>query len=215
MSELRLFRTLAIPLGIALIFLVFTPKLCQRALVKPKVKQAVPSTTGEPAASGLIISSSTPAPGTAANLRYPPGLDAARIQYLVEIDQTFAAPAAMPATENAPVTKVLLDHQYIEKRPDGTFGPTREGLINVNGAVDSPAGWIVPIARRKFVSIASIDDGGDGLYNVSARWRWETPPLFASMLPKADDHLLTAEFAGGEGHWALRRYVKEPDRALE
>jgi len=215
MSELRLFRTLAIPLGIALIFLVFTPKLCQRALVTPKVKQAVPAAAGEPAASGLIISSSTPAPGTPANLRYPPGLDGARIQYLVEIDQTFAAPAAMPATENAPVTKVLLDHQYIEKRPDGTFGPTHEGLINVNGAVDSPAGWIVPIAHRKFVSIASIDDAGDGTFNAAIRWRWEPAPLFSSLLPSPGDHSLTAEFAGGERHWALRRYVKEPDRRLE
>jgi len=215
MSELRLFRTLAIPLGIALVFLIFTPKLCQRALVTAKVKQPVRTTPGEPAPSGLIISSSTPSPATPANLRYPPGLDAARIQYLVEIDQTFAASAAMPATENAPVTKVLLDHHYIEKRPDGTFGPTREGLINVNGAVDSPAGWIVPVARRKFVSIASIDDAGDGAYNVSVHWRWEPVPLFGSLLPKAEDHLLTAEFAGGEGHWTLRRYVKEPDRALE
>ncbi len=215
MSELRLFRTLAVPLGIALIFLVFTPKLCQRALVTAKVKQPVPATPGEPAASGLIISSSTPAPGTPMNLRFPPGLDAARIQYLVEIDQTFAAPAAMAATDASPVTKVLLDHQYIEKRPDGTLGPTREGLINVNGAVDSPAGWIVPVARRKFVSIASIDDAGDGTYNASIRWRWEPVPLFGSLLPNPGDHSLAAEFAGGEGHWALRRFVKEPDRTFE
>jgi hypothetical protein len=212
MSGLPLFRTLAIPLGIALLFLIVTPKLCQRALVTAKVKQHVPATPAAPAPGGLIISSSTPAPRAPANLQYPPGLDAARIQYLVEIDQTFAAPLAMPATGDAPVTKVLLDHQYIEKRPDGTFGPTREGLINVNGAVDSPAGWIVPIARRKVVSIDSIDDAGDGTYNASIRWRWEPALLFNSLLPAAEDHLLTAEYAGGEGHWALRRYVKEPDR---
>jgi hypothetical protein len=212
MTEPRLLRTLAVPLGIALIFLVFTPKLCQRALVTAKVKQPVPLATGGPASSGLIISSSTPAPGNAANLRFPAGLDAARIQYLVEINQTFAMPAVMPAIENAPVTKVLLDHQYIEKRPDGTFGPTREGLINVNGAVDSPAGWIVSIARRKFVSVASIDDAGDGTYNVTIRWRWEPAPLFSSLLPKPEDHDLTAEFAGGTGNWVLRRFVREPDR---
>jgi len=216
MSESHLLRTLAVPLGIALVFLVFTPKLCQRALTNAKVRAPSVARPSEPAPSGLIISSSTPAPGGQRHdVKFPAGLDAARIQYLIEIEQAFSAPAVMAAVDGTELAKVLTDRQYVEKRPDGTLGPTREGLINVNGAVDSPAGWIVPVGQRKFATIDAIDDAGDGSYNVSVTWRWEPGALYASLLPRPGNHQLIAEFAGGAGHWALRRYIKEPDRSFQ
>jgi hypothetical protein len=208
MTETRVLRTLAVPLAIAVIFLVFTPRLCSRAISKQHPVVLAPS---RPAASGLVISSSTPAPLGGREIHLPPGLEAARIQYLVEINPTFAAPMTMAATD-LPVTKILLERHYIELRPDGTLGPTREGLINVNGAVDSPNGWMVPVGQRKFLGIDAVDDTGDGQYNVTVRWRWEPTSIGASLLPRPQDHHLKAQFAGGERNWVLARYVDAPDR---
>jgi hypothetical protein len=204
MSEPRVLRTLAIPLGIALVFLVFGPKLCQKAIVDAKQRQEEPK--------GLVIKPSGAAAAALAKLNFPPALDAARIEYFVEIDPTFAKPAVMATVEGAPVSQILFERHYIEKRADGTLGPTREGLINVNGAVDSSVGWVVPVAQRKFVSVAGIDNAGDGTYNVKVIWHWEPGALYASLLPKPKEHDSIATFAGGEGHWVLTGYVKEPDR---
>jgi hypothetical protein len=204
MSELRIFRTLGIPLAIALIFLLFLPKLCQRAIVQVKQNKQAPS--------GLVISGAAPAGASSGPLNFPPGLDAGRIQYLVEIDQTFSAPHRMLALDASTIAKPLLDRHWIEKRPDGTFGPTSAGSINVNGAMDSPRGWIVPVAQRKVLGVQSIDDAGDGRYSASVRWRWEPNTIGADLLKKPQDHHLVAEFAGGEHHWVLMRFVKEPDQ---
>ncbi len=214
MTELRVVRTLAVPLAIVLVFLVFTPRLCQRAVVQGTARQPISVTSGEPARGGLILSSSTPPPGQSRDLRFPPGLDASRIQYLIEIDSTFAAPFVMPAIDGSPVANVLLEKQYVEKRPDGMLGPTREGLMNVSGATDSPHGWMVPVAQRKFVSLDAIDDVGEGRYTASVRWRWAPNAIGDPLLKRREDHQLIAEFAGGEHHWVLMRYVKEPDREL-
>jgi hypothetical protein len=211
MSEVRLFRTLGVPLAIAFIFLVFTPKLCEKAIVDAKKRQAVVATTAtSPAPSGLVISSSTPAPVRASSLRFPAGLDAARVQYLIEIDQAFAAPMTMAVIEGSPITPLLIERQYVDKN----LAPTREGLINVNGAVQSPDGWTVPVAQRKFVGIDRIEDAGDNRYKIGVRWRWEPTAFAASLLPKPQEHHLTAEFAGTERSWVLTGYVVPPDSGL-
>jgi hypothetical protein len=211
MSEVRLFRTLGVPLAIAFIFLVFTPKLCEKAIVDAKKRQAVVTTTAAtPTPSGLVISSSTPAPVSASSLHFPTGLDPARVQYLVEIDQTFAAPMTMAVTDTAPITRLLIDRQYVDK----ALAPTREGLINVNGAVQSPNGWTVPVAQRKFLGIDGINDAGDNRYDVWVRWRWEPAAFAAPLLPKPLEHHLKAQFAGGTGSWVLDHYVERPDSEL-
>jgi hypothetical protein len=211
MSEVRLFRTLGVPLAIAFIFLVFTPKLCEKAIVDARKRQsAVTATATAPTPSGLVISSSTPAPVTASTLRFPAGLDAARIQYLVEIDPAFSAPVTMAVTEGAPITPVLIDRQYVDKN----LAPTRDGLINVNGAVQAPEGWTVPIAQRKFVGIDRVEDVGDNRYHVGVRWRLEPTVIATALLPRPQEHHLTAEFAGGERNWVLTRYVEMPDSGL-
>jgi hypothetical protein len=211
MSEVRLARTLAVPLAIAVIFLVFTPRLCQRAIMNARQRQPIVTPVpGSPTTTGLVIQSSTPAPAGSANVHYPEGLDAARVQYLVEIEQAFAAPMTMAVTAASPVTKVLLDRGYI----DNAFAPTREGLINVNGAVQSAEGWTVPVAQRKFLRVDGIDDAGDGRYNVWVRWRWEPTPIGAPLLPNPQDHHLKAQFARGDRSWILAQYVEPPDKDL-
>jgi hypothetical protein len=211
MSEVRLFRTLGVPLAIAFIFLVFTPKLCEKAIVDAKKRQAVVTTTAAtPAPSGLVISSSTPAPVSLSSLHFPAGLDPARVQYLVEIDQTFAAPMTMAVTDSAPITRLLIDRQYVDK----ALAPTREGLINVNGAVQSPNGWTVPVAQRKFLGIDGVNDAGDNRYDVWVRWRWEPAAFAAPLLPKPLEHHLKAEFAGTDRSWVLTKYVEPPDSEL-
>ena len=212
MSEVRVFRTLGVPLAIAFIFLVFTPKLCEKAIVDAKKRQAAAATASSatPTPSGLTISSSTPAPFQQSSLHFPAGLDAARIQYLIEIDQAFASPMTMAATETSPITPVLIERQYVDKN----LAPTREGLIHVNGAVQSPDGWTVPVAQRKFVGADGIEDAGDNRYNIGIRWRWEPTPIGASLISKPQEHHLKAQFAGGSGSWVFDHYVEPPDSGL-
>ena len=211
MSEPRYLRTLAVPLGIALIFLVFTPKLCERAIITAKQRKPIVAVVTQSGPPGLRIQSSTPAPNEQQKeLHFPPGLDVNRIQYLVEINQSFAAPMTMTVTEKAPITQVVLEDHYFEKTPTGGFAPTRDGLINVNGAVESPAGWIVPVGHRKFVKVDGIDDTGGGRYDVWIVWRWEPNAIGAKLIGKPDLHHLKAEFAGGPS-WVLDRFLTEPD----
>jgi len=205
----RVLRTVAVPVAIALIFLVFTPRLCTKAIVSARKQKPV---AAAPTQTGLSISSSTPAPKRVGTLRFPPGLDGARVEYLVEIDQTFAQPLTMEATADAPVTAALLERGYVEKRADGTIVPTHEGLINVNGAMQSANSWTVPIAQRKFVGLDTIEDTGDGRYVASMRWRWEPTPVGSVLIPKPQDHRVKAELAGGERNWVLARWVTEVDR---
>ncbi len=216
MSETRVMRTLALPLAVAVIFLVFTPRLCSRAIVNAKKQQQVAPV--QASSSGLVIQPSGPSPAPSGlggtHIQFPPGLDATRIQYLVEIDQSFAAPITMTAREGSPLARVLLERGYIEKRADGTLGPTREGLINVNGAIESKDGWIVPVAKRTFISVDGLEDAGDGRYNAWVKWRWEPNAIGAAMLANPQDHHLKAQFAGGDHNWVLARYIEPPDSEL-
>jgi len=194
-------------LGIALLFLVLTPKLCERAIVNARKQQPPAPPPGTPAPSGLVISSSTPAPGTAANVSFPPGLDAVRVQYLIEIDRSFAEPLKMTPSADSTLAKTLFDRGYV----DQSLAPTREGLINVNGAVQSSEGWMVPVAQRKFLGVERIEDAGDSRYDISVRWRWEPTPVAASLLTRPTNHTLKAQFAGGERNWVLASFIWPPD----
>ncbi len=210
MREPSVIRTLAVPLVVAILFLVLTPKLCGRAVIRARQNQPAPAEAvpGSAPRSGLIITSSPPAPAARPKVPFPPGLDAQRIQYLVEIDPTFATPKTMTATPDSPITKVLLDRHYV----DASLAPTGEGIMNVSGAVNSPSGWVVPIAARKFMSIDGLDDAGEGRFNAVVRWRWEPNALGIALLQRPADHFLTAEFAGGQRNWTLTRFIQEPDQ---
>jgi len=214
MTEHRILRTVALPLGVAVLFLLLTPKLCERAITEAKSQRPIVPQSTEPTKAGLVIASSTPAPGSAPDLQFPRGLDAARIQYLVEIDPAFSTPSTMAVTPAAPITEQLIRLQYVEKHPDGTLAPTREGFINVNGAIDSSDGWTVPVAVRKFRGVEAIKDADDGRFNVTVLWQWQPTAIGAAVIPRPQDHRVVAEFGGGEGHWVLMRWVSEPDREL-
>ena len=207
---MRLVRTLAVPLAIAFVFLVFTPKLCERAIVNARKQQVLAPPPAAEGRTGLVIQSSTPAQQSAANLRFPPGLDVARIQYLVEIDRSYAEPLKLTASADPALAKILLDRGYV----DQNLAPTREGLINVNGAVQTADGWAVPVAGRKFFGVERIDDAGDNRYDISVRWRWEPTPIAASLLSRPTNHTLKAQFAGGERNWVLASYIWPPDHEL-
>jgi hypothetical protein len=212
MTEPRYFRTLIVPLGVAVVFLVLAPRLCQRMVVQASKRGPLIATTSTaPPVHGLVIASDIPDSAPPSAMHFPPGLDAARIQYLLEIDPAFTVPMSMPVRASSPITPLLLERKFVEKRPDETFAPTREGLMNISAAADSPDGWMVPVARREFVRLQGIEDAGDGRFDVAVQWRWQPEPLFLFLLPRPTDHHLTAEFAGGEGHWVLTRFVAGPD----
>lgn len=202
MSEFRLLRVLAVPAVLIVVFLIVVPRMCAPALIQIKQqKDAVAKGGG-----GLQIASSTPEPGRRP-VNFPAGLDPVRIQYLLEIDQTFAAPKTVLATPDTLFGESLIARHYADRRPDGTLGPTTEGLINVNGGQDTPRGWVVPIATRKFVRVSNVEEARNGAYNVTVDWRWEPNPIAADLLRKPEEHQLIAEFAGS----AMRGYVRPPD----
>lgn len=220
MSDLRIARTLAVPLGLLALLLIANPRTCGRFLGRGNavpVAATATATSPEAKGSGLIINSDVPAPHRQTFVRYPPGLDAGRIQYLIEIAPQFAEPELMPCPKTptdenqSPILAELLRLHYVQRNADGTITPTRDGIVNVNGAVDSPAAWSVPVGQRKFVSIDKGDDTGDGKYVVFVRWRWDPNAIGKELLPHPEDHMLSAEFAGGEHHWVLNRFVQGPD----
>ena len=220
MSDLRIARTLAVPLGLLVLLLIANPRTCGRFFGGGNARPVAATATGtspETKVTGLIINSDVPAPRRQAVVQYPPGLDAARIQYLIEIAPQFAEPKLMPCPKTptderqSPILAELLRLHYVERNADGTITPTRDAIVNVNGAVDSPEAWSVPVGQRKFVSIERVDDPGDGKYLALVRWRWDPNAIGKALLPHPEDHSLSAEFGGGEHHWVLNRFVQAPD----
>src|SRR4029077_2508957 len=163
---------------------------------------------------GLIINSNVGAPHRQAVVNYPDGLDAARLQYLVEIDPQFAAPKAMPCPkargQSTDLCAVLTQRGYAEYSADGLLVLTREGILKLNGVTEMSDSWILPVGQRKFVSVERLDDTGDGKFLATVRWKWQPNEIGGSLLGHAQDHTLSAEFAGGVRHWVMNRYVKPP-----
>ena len=106
---------------------------------------------------------------------------------------------------------VLTQRGYAEYSADGPLVLTREGVLKLNGVTEMSDGWIVPVGQRKFVSVERLDDTGDGKFLATVRWQWQPNEIGGSLLGRAQDHTLSAEFAGGVRHWVMNRYVKPPD----
>ena len=213
-TEFRIGRTLAIPFAILAIFLIANPKTCKRTLVRNNVAVTT-SSAAEPKGGGLIINSNVAPPQQQAVVNYPDGLDAARLQYLVEIDPQFAAPKTLPCPkargQATDLCTVLTQRGYAEYSAEGPLVLTREGILKLNGVTEMSDSWMVAVGQRKFIAVKRLDDTGDGKFLATVRWQWQPNEIGSSLLGHAQDHTLTGEFAGGVGHWVMNRYVKPPD----
>jgi hypothetical protein len=216
MTEFRIVRTLAIPFAFLAVVLIANPRTCKRALVRSNA-QVIPTSTSESTSGGLVINSNVPAPHRQTVVNYPEGLDAARIQYLVEIDPQFAAPKTMPCPKakaeavHTDLCTVLTQRGYMEYSPADRLVLTRDGVMKIDGATEMADRWMIPVGQRKFISIERLDDSGDGKFLAAVQWQWQPNDIGGSLLTRARDHTLSAEFGGGVGHWVMNRYVQAPD----
>ena len=91
MNSSGILKSVLFFLCVTLVVLLVMPKDCAKKAAGP-LAALRHSRSG--AAKGLRIETSTPAPASR-NLAYPAGLDAARLQYLIEVDGHFAAPLTL------------------------------------------------------------------------------------------------------------------------
>lgn len=213
----RLSRIVLVPAAILVLFFMISPRMCARALVRSRAQQTLPGAAPAQTetSEGLKIVSSgrrtvEPAAGS-----FPAGLDAARIQYLVEIDPIFSAPktASMPKAFRATdeVTKALIKMQYAEKQPDNTTALTREGGLYLKVA-DEGDKLTFPIANRTFVRVTNVSQVDDDKYDAAFSWRYEASAIGTELKVDVKKvHSATAEFSGGERHWALTSWIAEPN----
>ena len=211
----RIFKTVAVPLGIALVFLFFIPRTCEKMVSAKKLKAATAS-SGAPTDTGLHINSDTPsAPGSAppaAASSYPPGLDPQRVQYEIEINQRFADPyiyrlpkpgAIVVALDSEPA-EAMVRAGWFEQSAGGGYTPTPEASLHLPQMTEEPQVWRVPLGTRKVVRVTSVENLGDGRARVGFTWQWEPNEAGRAVRSTFDLHQGTAEFAGGGEHsWDL------------
>lgn len=185
-----------------LVVLLFMPKCPPTALAPLHARPATDS-----APKGLRIESGVPAASKPASVQYPEGLDAEHLQYMIEIDSRFAAPKMASFAKDSPnaddaLVGALSRLGYIEKQADGRYGLSRDGLINVSGAVDQGSSWSVPIAKRVFIRATHIDCNGD---NCSAefQWQWELNKIGDAMALKPQPMTGMATLNATDHHWLL------------
>ena len=204
-------------LCVMLAALLLMPKDCARNAARPLAALRHGKSGGT--SKGLRIDSSTPPPD-ARNVTFPAGLDAARLQYLVEVDPQFSAPKTLtcpkrpggPPLGSPELQSALQSLRYIEMQPDGAFALTREGLLNAN-ATDNGPSWSVPVAKRQFAGVDKIDCGAADQCTVTFKWTWQPNDVGQAMQPQLDPHNGTAHIVSGPDGWALRD-VSEIDAGL-
>jgi hypothetical protein len=204
-DETRILRTVGIPIVIAIVLLVAVPKMCTKALLVSKARQA--KTAHEP---GLHIES------TQKPVAYPTGLDAERIRYLVEIDSRFSTPytvriAKSATVDDAVIVAALQKLGYFEQAPDGTRTLTRDGLLHLDGVVDDGgASWTFPVAARHFEAVAGIDGDHSNAHGTIA-WKWQPNTAGAALLPDPQRHEAKADFSSGTTGWSLTALTVDSD----
>lgn len=225
-DETRIIRTVGIPIIIAVIFLFVIPKTCQKAFEGRRARIVAATGTDAPAGSpptgdgSLHIQSETPgaAPLMRGELHFPPGLDAQRAQYLIEVDRKFAEPyvLAVPKPGGAPQsdssrTDALVSAGYFQAVGAG-FVPTREGAMHIDGIEQDATSYRVPIGKRKFGRIRQTEDLGDGKLRVIFTWEWEPTDAGRAIKTALMPHDGTAEFGGGGEHaWDLNSVTIDSD----
>ena len=219
-DQFRFLRILLFPLALLLLFFVISPRMCVRAVTQTRQQRAEAAPQQTETSQGLKIVSSAPPPlgAQSSNFTFPQGLDAARIQYLVEIDPQFAEPktAALPKTFVAKndVISALTRMQYVEKQADGTMVLTRDGALNLTNVTEQADQWVLPIATRAFEKLTHLSRVEDDRYDATFIWRWQPNAVGTELKidPKVQ-HTAMAEFAGGEHHWALTTWLMPIDQS--
>ena len=216
----RVLKTVAVPLGIALVFLFFLPKTCEKMLSGKKLRAATASSAAAPTDTALHIDSPSSAPGSSATSTYPAGLDAQRAQYEIEINQRFADPfgyrlpkpgAVIVALDTAPA-EALVKAGWFEQAAGGGYVPTTDAALHMPQMTEEPQAWRVPLGTRKFVRVTSAEDLGDGKARVAFTWQWEPNEAGRAVRSTFELHQGTAEFAGGGEHsWDLTALSVDSD----
>jgi hypothetical protein len=196
-------------LCVMLAALLLMPKDCAKNAARP-LAALRHAKSGGGTSKGLRIDSSTPPPD-ARNVAFPAGLDAGRLQYLVEVDPQFSAPKTLtcpkrpggPPLGSPELQSALQSLRYIEMQPDGAFALTREGLLNAN-ATDNGPSWSVPVAKRQFAGVDKIDCSAADQCTVTFKWAWQPNDVGQAMQPQLDPHNGTAHIVSGPDGWALR-----------
>lgn len=198
-------------LCLSLVVLLAMPKDCaKRGLPLAAALRRHPAQ----AQKGLRIETSTP---ERREVAWPAGLDAARFQYLVEVDSRFSAPKTANCPKQAgplapPVVDALQSLHYLEQQPAGAYAFTREGLLHVT-STDDGAWWTIPIAKRQFVHADAIDCAAADQCTVTFTWQWQPNEIGQAMQPQTEPHQGTAHIIGGPGGWVVRE-VEGVDSAL-
>jgi hypothetical protein len=201
MGDSGLLKSALFFLCLILVVLLFMPKDCAKQV--PAKIAAIRHTA--PAPKGLRIETSTPPPAGSREVVYPEGIDAARLQYLIEVDPHFATPKTMVLQKqangplgNAQLAIALQSLRYIEPQPDGTYAFTRDGLLNVT-ATDQGTSWTIPVAKRQFVRVDAIDCAAADQCTVKFTWQWQPNDVGNAMQPAIEPHSGTARLLGGPG----------------
>jgi hypothetical protein len=214
-EEFRSFRILLVPLAL-IIIVPITRSFCSKPVEQPKQQttQAAPSTGG--GIKGLQIDQAPPSGlgSSRPSSDFPPGLDAARIQYLVEIDRQFSEPKTVVLLkkydEKDPVQKAMIKLKYAQNS-DGTMTLTRDGLMSLAGISEDDTSWKFPIAKRVFDEVSFIDRVEDERYKATFKWHWQPNAVGERLgIDAQKAYSATAEFAGGQGNWVLSNWIVPP-----
>jgi hypothetical protein len=212
MREPSLLRTLALPLGVAVIMLFVIPKSCG-GLMQKGLKRASTmkksDTASSPAASGLTIESTTPDANARREVHLPSGLGEERVQYLIEISARFSEPRRLHVPRVSvsdslyPLVPVVKRLGYFEKQSDGTFAPTRDATLHLPDMNEDSNGWEIPVAKRKYIGILGASAQSDGNYKIIFNWKWEPNDLGRELSPVTTLHTGVALIVGSPGNFAL------------
>jgi hypothetical protein len=207
-DETRILRTVGVPIVIAIVLLVMLPKMCAKTLAVSKARQEEAKK-----AAGLHIESSQKP------VTWPPGLDAERVRYLIEIDSRFSTPYTVHVLKVRDAVTTLgedrivpaLQHLgYVEVASDGTMTLTRDGLLHIEGLVEDANSWTFPVATRHFAAVTSIEGDATSASAVFA-WKWQPNTIGAELLPAPKRHEAKADLSRGPTSWALTGLTVDSD----
>jgi len=205
----RILRTLAVPLIVALVFLFLVPRTCQKAIGTRKLHLPNAASTAAPSDTGLHIESTSPDAPPNRPVTYPAGLDAQRVQYLIEIDAHFVEPYKVLLPKPGGIlldttsADALVKAGWFEAQGGG-YTPSRGATLHLSGMTESAVAWLIPAGKRTFERVTSVDDSGNGKVRVGFTWRWEPNEAGRAIKSSFDLHQGSAELGGGGEHpWDL------------